>query len=353
MITVQLDTTPLLTGHAHRGIGRYTRELAAELKRRRTVELLETTQPAEVSKLKPDLIHYPYFDLFFPTLPVRRPAPTVVTVHDVIPLRYPAHYKPGIKGRAALWRQRWLVQRVEAVITDSQASKQDIIRYLGVSDRKVFVVPLAAQPEITRSKQSQIITVKQKLQLPDAYILYVGDINYNKNLPQLIKALKFIPEHIHLVCVGKNFIPQPIPEWKWIESQLALSNVESRVKFITDLGPEAVEDLAAIYSGALAYVQPSLAEGFGLPVLEAMQCRVPVVITDTAALVEVAGAQAVVVQPTAEGLAQGITTVAGWSERVRSDRTRRASLWASKFTWSRTAVETVKVYQQVLHEQKT
>ncbi len=353
MITVQLDTSPLLTGHAHRGIGKYTAQLLAALQQRKDIEVLNSTQAQPLSAVKPDLIHYPYFDLFFNTLPVRRGAPTVVTVHDVIPLMYPNYYKPGIKGTTVLWRQRWLVQRVEAVITDSQASKQEIKRYLGVHDQKIHVVPLAAQSNLSKVSDRVVQEVREKFKVPLAYVLYVGDINYNKNIPQLIKALKFIPSHIHLVCVGKNFVPQPIPEWKWIESQLALSNVESRVHFITDLGGDQSQDLAALYSGALAYVQPSLAEGFGLPVLEAMQCKTPVIITNTPALVELASGQAVVTGTSAEEIAGGISTVAGWSERMRHTKIRAAAHWAERFTWEQVARETVKVYKHVLEKHAT
>ena len=83
---------------------------------------------------------------------------------------------------------------------------------------------------------------------------------------------------------GKNFTPQDIPEWQWIETQIALSDVQDRVHFINALEGSVEHELSAIYSGAAVYVQPSLAEGFGLPVLEALQCKVPVDSSNTTSL---------------------------------------------------------------------
>lgn len=356
MITVQLDVTPLTTGHAHRGVGMYTRQLYQALQRRKDVRVVATgleataNNEAELATDQPvpQVIHYPYFDLFFATLPARRSLPTVVTIHDVIPLKFPKFYQPGSKGRLRWWRQRWLVRQVAAIITDSEVSKQDIIKHVGVPASKVHVVSLAGNPDIQPVKPSRRRELVASQHLPARYILYVGDINYNKNVPQLIKALKYLPEDMHLVCVGRNFVPQPIPEWRWIEAQIAASDVASRVHLVPDLAAHDNETLAAIYGEAIAYVQPSLYEGFGLPILEAMQAQVPVVTSSGGSLPEVAGDHAVIVEPEAEQLAAGVMTVMSWSQAQRAREIQAAAAWAKRFSWRQAAAKTVAVYEQVV-----
>jgi glycosyltransferase involved in cell wall biosynthesis len=345
-IKVLIDTTPLASGHAIRGIGMYTKQLLAAFEQNKELELVNAADIANTAS-KPDIIHYPFFDLFAATLPWRRVAPTVVTIHDVIPLVFPDQFRPGKRGRLAFWKQRLALKTVQAVITDSVASKQDVISYLGVPESKIHVVSLAAHPEFKVARENHIKEVRKQYQLPKNYLLYVGDINYNKNIPQLIKSLKFLPDDIHLVCVGKNFYPHDIPEWQWIETQVALSDVSPRVHFVTDIGPKAIDELSAIYTGAVAYIQPSLYEGFGLPVLEAMQCRVPVISARNSSLIEVGGEHATYVEPTAESIAEGVQTVMAWSATARAERVKAANRWSQTFTWQKTAQKTMAVYQQV------
>ncbi|MCA9369309.1 glycosyltransferase family 4 protein, partial [Candidatus Woesebacteria bacterium] len=189
--------------------------------------------------------------------------------------------------------------------------------------------------------------VRKKYGIPKQYLLYVGDINYNKNIPQLIKTLKYLPENIHLVCVGKNFFPQEITEWQWVEQQLALSDVADRVHFLTNILVDAKDELSALYSGAIAYIQPSLYEGFGLPVLEAMRCKVPVISSNRSSLPEVAGEHALLVEPTAESFAQSVEEIIQWSKTKRTQWVSAASTWQKSFTWQKTAEETKAIYQKV------
>jgi len=345
MLTVRLDTSPLENGHSGRGVGTYTRLLLEALKAEKEITVLVDTNNSQ-----PDVVHYPFFDLFQNTLPWRKKAPTIVTIHDVIPLMFPEFYQPGLKGKIRHLQQRAALQNVQMIITDSVFSQQHIHRLLHISLDKIKVIYLAAHPELKKPVVDTVQSQLQELKLPKEYILYVGDINYNKNIPQLIKSLKFLPENIHLVCVGHNFRPQPIPEWKWIETQLALSDVRNRVHFVTTIASNQLEVLAAVYTGAVAYVQPSLAEGFGLPVLEAMQCETPVVSSKASSLAEVAGPFAILTEPIAEELAAGVKTVLGWTEAERAEWIHAALKHAQTFTWAKTAKQLVAVYQQVAHE---
>lgn len=341
-IKILLDHSPLSSGHATRGIGTYTRLLSQGLSKINDLVLLKNNSE------KPDLVHYPFFDLFYSTLPVKLTTPKVVTIHDVIPLKFPAYYKPGLRGRFNLQRQKIVLKSVSAVITDSESSKADISYLLGYPSKNIHVVYLAAQDSLVAPNQAKLESIKNKYQLPDDYILYVGDINYNKNIPQLIKSLKHLPEHIHLVCLGKNFIKQPIPEWQWIETQLALSNVADRVHFLNEVRNDQVLELGAIYNLAKCYVQPSLYEGFGLPVLEAMKCKTPVVAAANSSLIEVGGDFAVFSGTSDKELAQAVQDVLDWTAKERKDRVENAYKWSKQFSWDKAAKETMEVYKKVL-----
>lgn len=346
---ILIDTSPLDSGHAIRGVGTYTRMLTEQLEKIDQLQVVRSgTKEAEA--FSPDLVHYPYFDLYFSTLPLVRKVPTVVTVHDVIPLKFPKHYPPGVKGRAKLVKQISALKTTQAVITDSQASKADIQDKLGLREKKISVVPLAANPDLQKATDKAIRRVRRNYKLPKHYVLYVGDINYNKNIPQLIKAVKYFPRYLKLVCVGNNFKEQEIDEWQWIETQLAMSDVRQKVKFVTDLPTSATDDLAAVYTGAVCYIQPSLYEGFGLPVLEAMQSMTPVVSTKNSSLAEVGGQEVVYVEPDAESMAAGIEEVWNWNKTQRNEAVRSAYIWSQEFSWEQTAQKTVEVYQKVLSQ---
>ena len=345
---ILLDTTPLTNQNASRGIGAYTRNLATELEKIEEIDLRFSTQSQPKKDFKPDLIHYPYFDLFFSTLPILKTKPKVVTVHDVIPLIFSEHYPAGFKGRLKLKKQKLALKTVDALITDSESSKKDIAQYLGINLDKIYVTYLAGNPAITHKTLEEVREIREKYHLPAHYLLYVGDINFNKNLPQLIKALKHLPRHVHLVFLGRAFIEQDIPEWKWITAQIALSDVSKRVHFFPRITGDADDELSAIYSGALAYVQPSLYEGFGLPVLEAMQAKTPVICANNSSLLEVGKGHCVFVEPEAEEIAQAVELIESWDTDKRKRIIQHAHAWSQTFSWQKTAQETVKVYQKVL-----
>lgn len=347
---VLVNVQPLSSGHAVRGVGMYTRFLTEALEKKEKSGIFEIYRSGLETPQKVDIIHYPFFDLFFPTLPFRLKIKTVVTIHDVIPLLFPENYKPGKKGALSFIRQKLALKTVDAIITDSQASKRDITFHLGVSPNKIHVVSLAANPFLHPVGDSAVQATRKRLNLPKTYILYVGDINYNKNVPQLIKSLKFLPRHVHLVCVGKNFVPAEIPEWKAIEAQIAMSDVAERVTFLPEILSDDYETLATLYSGALVYVQPSLYEGFGLPLLEAMRCKTPVISARNSSLKEVGGEVVLYSGTQAEAFAEKVEVILGLSESKRTEMTRKASQWEKTFTWEKTAEGTMAVYQRLFEK---
>ena len=200
MIKIGFITTSLHDANAVRGVGAYTRRLLPELKKQSRnfdIEILEITNPCNLEPKTYNLIHYPYFDLFNHTLPIIKTTRTVVTVHDVIPLEFPDHYPPGIHGWLNLQLQKFALANVERVITVSYASVQAIRKYLLVPHEKLKLVYEAADPVFKK-----ISRPKNKYNLPQKFVLYVGDVNWNKNIPNLVKACEQI--NYPLVIVGKQ-----------------------------------------------------------------------------------------------------------------------------------------------------
>src|SRR5258708_7304365 len=138
---VAINTSPLASIHKTRGVGFYTKYLVGELKKIKELEVQEFSHLDEVKEA--DIIHYPYFDLFFHTLRVHRKIPTVVTIHDVTPLKFPKHYPSGIRGKFKFLLQKNELKKVKAVITDSDASKKDIHSLLKLNEESIFVTYLA------------------------------------------------------------------------------------------------------------------------------------------------------------------------------------------------------------------
>ncbi len=333
---IAIDTTPISSGHAFRGVGSYTKSLVDALGEYEKSHTYTVFSDGKIP-LNADLVHYPYFDPFFLTLPGHSLVPTVVTCHDLIPLVYPDKFPAGIRGTIKWQIQKRNLQNVAHVITDSYASKNDIMRIVGIPDARISVVYLAPGKEFSPTSDKKIT---------DPYILYVGDVNWNKNVPTLIEAFSKLhsthPE-LTLKLVGKAFLDENLPENQEVQKVIEKYNLASS---IIKTGRVENSELRSLYSQASMYVQPSYAEGFGLPVLEAMACRCPVVSTGGSSLQEIVG-PAVVTGTDAESMKEGM------EKGLALDRTKQSTLqkiWVEQFTWKRAAYETIRVYEKVLAE---
>ncbi len=342
---IAIDTSPLTTPHQGRGVGTYTRELIAHLPLVNSdIDFVFTPNPSSV---KADLIHYPYFDLFFQTLPIFSSTPTVVTIHDLIPLRYPSHFPSGIKGKINFYIQRFTLNRANRIITDSQASANDIHHFLSQPKNRIDTIPLAVSHQFSPQPVSLQNKFKTKHNLPDKFLGYVGDINYNKNLPQLISSLKDLPQ-IHLVIVTRADINSQIPEAQAIRSSLNQADTHSRVHF---LSLDSLEDLNLFYSSAFWYIQPSLWEGFGLPVLEAMASGTPCLVAKAGSLPEIAGISALYFDPTNEAsISKTIKQAFNLNSSSRSKMIKESIQHAKKFTWKQTASKTINSYIKAIKQ---
>ncbi len=349
---VVLDISPLQTGHKTRGIGTYTRYLSQALRQvDRANSYILTTRPQE---LKPvDLIHYPYFDLFAHTLPLRKLTKTIVTIHDVIPLVFPQWFKPGWRGRFRFLFQKLALKKIDAIITDSHHSKADIIKYFKFSPSQVHVIPLASAPIFSTSLSSrQLQKIKSKYHLPQDYLLYVGDINPHKNLDRLVQAFKIIfvkfPQ-LKLVLVSRA-LSQPIPETTHIKQLISDFDLTKQVKILTTVPMDPLKDLVGIYTAASIYVHPSLYEGFGLPVLEAMATGTLVVCSAVASLPEVYDQAAITFNPyQLDSIVASINQALQLTKVDKEALVKKGKVQAAQFSWQITARETIKVYHQVIH----
>lgn len=328
-------------GNAVRGVGTYTRELTGALSRIYSESIFTLTSHVEANS--GDLIHYPYFDPFFLSLPRRSRVPIIVTVHDLIPLKYREHFPRGLRGYLKWQIQKRRLRLADHVITDSEASKHDIVNIVGIEEGRVSVVPLAPSPKATSPTARGV--VKSHYDLPDRYLLYVGDINWNKNVTGLVTTFRELADPtLHLVLVGKVFGTKPhIPEWLTIHSVIEDPLVRDRIH---TMGYVAGDDMAGIYKNALLYVQPSWDEGFGLPILEAMSYGCPVACSNKGSLPEVGGESVAYFDP-ARDMTKTLAHLIK-SSKKRQTLSALGLKHVKSFTWDKTARLTYEIYQKVL-----
>lgn len=344
---IAIDTTPLLTGHKVRGSGFYLENLKNALIKYNPENDYYFFNHHEPVPSGVELTHYPYFDPFLLTLPLLSKN-TVVTVHDLIPIVFTKYFPIGLKGALKWQIQKRALQNSKTIITDSECSKKDIIKYTGIKENMIHVVYLAAGEQFIKINNNQYLAnVQSKYNLPDKFVLYVGDVTWNKNLPRLISAVN--KAELPLVMVGKALKQEVIDKDNpWNKDLIKVLDEIKESKNIVRLGFIPSEDLVAIYSLATVFVMPSLYEGFGLPILEAMKCGCPVVTSKNGSLPEVAGEAAYYID------AENINSIADSLQRLFTDRSLQEKLarkgleQAEKYSWSKTAQQTVEIYKRVI-----
>jgi glycosyltransferase involved in cell wall biosynthesis len=289
-----------------------------------------------------DLAHVPYF-----ASPLFPPVPTVVTVHDLIPLLLPA-YRGSPLVRLYTRLVAAAARRAEAIITVSQASKRDIVRCLRIPPERIHVTYEAAGDAFRPTENKvQLKVVCQKYALPERYLLYLGGFDQRKNLSTLLRAFAMLVNRqpqVRLVIAGRlSGRDSPLfPDPRRLAGELG---IEEKVIF-TGWVPE--EDKPALLSGATAFVFPSLYEGFGLPPLEALACGTPVIASNCSSLPEVVGEGGILVEPTdVKALAEAMEVLLV-DDALRAELRKRALAQAARFSWQQTAVVTLTVYRKVV-----
>lgn len=306
--------------------------------------------PAAVRRRKPDLLHFPHFDL-----PLTVPGPVVATIHDLKYIARPEFFPnlSKIKGFLVKTLMSFTVRRAQRVIAVSHSTRQDLIRYLGADPGKITVIHEGVAEQFFKPPgPAEIETWLRRLGLTRPFLLFVGERRPHKNIPGLLRAFQLFSmksggSH-DLIIVGKGYAGYREPE-KLVE-ELGLTQ---RVRFL-----EGVSDreLTYLYHGAQAFVSLSYYEGFGLPALEAMASGIPVVAANTSAFPEVVGDAGLLVEPDSpEQAAEALSEVVVAGETCADGtRDKRAVLVASglerarRFTWANCARQTMQVYREAV-----
>ncbi len=265
--------------------------------------------------------------------------PTVCSIYD-LSLRCYSKTHP----RERVWFFEYFIKTrlkyARHILTISEFIKQEIIEEFKVPPSMVTAVPLAPDPLFGLCSADIIKKIKTKYNLPETYLLFVSSLEPRKNIDLLIKALQTANTDIPLVLVGWH-------GWgdkKWLE-KIKKTDIKKRI-YIT--GHVSDHDLKAIYNGAQALVYPSLYEGFGLPIVEAMTCGCPVICSNTAGMPEVAGDAAILINPVKKDeLAHAIETIVHDTE-LKNSLVKKGFQQAAGFTWDSTARKTLDVFKRAV-----
>ena len=292
--------------------------------------------PQAAKRANIDILHMPAN-----IIPLKSGIPTVVTILDTIVLQNPENFTWWFRNYAKFFLPR-AAKTADRIVTISENSKEALIRFLKVPAEKISVTYLAASSEFRPASEQERDAIRHKYRL-GRYILTIGTLEPRKNIVRVLRAFsKLLKEDPGLELVHAG------PRGWMFESALkevSRLQIENSVKF---LGLVPLSDLPYLYSAAEIFVYPSLYEGFGLPVLEAMSCACPVVTSNTSSIPEITGESAELVDPYSE------EDIFNAMQRLREDPQRahrnvelglgRANL----FSWQRCAAETFRVYEEVL-----
>jgi glycosyltransferase involved in cell wall biosynthesis len=287
----------------------------------------------------------PGADLFHATehllLPLRS-IPTVLTVHDLIFRHLPEHHKPLNRWYLSLTMPLYC-RRADHIIAVSEHSKRDLISAYGIAAEKITVVYEAAAPGFCPQSPQTVASVRAHYDLPERYLLFVGTIEPRKNLTRLLAAFEAVYADglaDGLVIVGKR-------GWLYGDFFARLEESPAREAILLP-GYVPDDDLPAFYAGAQALILPSVYEGFGLPVLEAMACGTPAVASNASSIPEIGGDAALYFDPlNVEEIIDAIRRLLG-DDDLRDTLRERGLTQAARFSWQRAADETQAVYDALL-----
>ncbi len=295
--------------------------------------------PLALRREKVTLFHSPHY-----VLPPLVPCRSVVTIHDCIHLMFPQY----LPNRLALSYARTSIgmatRRATRIMTVSESSKRDILRFFDTEPGRIDVIYNAYDERFgVEPREEDVVRVRERYQLHDEFVLYAGNVKPHKNLERLIEAFHIVRnrglDHLKLVLIGDE-----ISRYSALRRAVHRHQLHKYVRFLGYL-PE--ETLAVMYRLAGVFVFPSLYEGFGLPPLEAMASGTPVVTSNVSSLPEVAGAAAVLVDPydpaaIADGIFQVLT-----DEELRRDLRRKGLTRARQFSWESSVRRVREIYGEV------
>ncbi len=267
---------------------------------------------------------------------------TVVTIHDLIFMHHPEYYN-WIDTKIYAWKFRRTCREADRIIAISECTKRDIMRFGGVEPQKIDVIYQSCSTEFkVRESEKKLQEVHSTYMLPKRYIVNVGTIEERKNILLAVKAMPMISSDVSLVVVGR-----PTPYTDKVKAYVEKNNLGDRVKFLHNVPHE---DLPAIYQMAEACVYPSRYEGFGLPIIEAIQSGLPVVACTGSCLEEAGGNDSIYVKPDdvygmAEALKQVLQGAPGREERIKESQQ-----YVKRFEGNNVAQKVLDVYRKLVVE---
>lgn len=295
--------------------------------------------PRAVAQLGADIAHVPYWGP-----PLAAPAPLVVSVLDVIPLALP-DYARGFRARLYTALVSAAARGAAEIITLSHAAKLDIEEHLGIAPERITPTYLAPDeryhPRLGAERDAE---VRAKYHLPDRFVLYLGGFDVRKQVSQLLLAHTYVQqgEDVPLVLAGRA--PQwgtPLfPDLPAYAAQLGIADSVRWIGYVDEA------DKPALYRLASVFAYPSRYEGFGLPVIEAMACGTPVVANEVSSLPEIVGDGAFLVEPGSARAMAGAIIALLEQEPLRQTQITAGLAQATRFTWRKTAQQTLAVYRR-------
>jgi glycosyltransferase involved in cell wall biosynthesis len=297
----------------------------------------QTAQPLALWRLKPDLYHALAF-----VGPWTLPCPSVATVYDLGFVRFP-EILTAARRRYLTTFTRFTCQRATRVIAISQSTADDLITLMGIDPAKIDIAYPGVSDGFQPLPEDEIETFRRQQGLPDRFFLFLGTLEPRKNLPMLLRAYAQLTQSdrdaVHLVLGGGK-------GWLYDEIFETIARLRLEDTVLTP-GYIAGDELAMWYNAAEALVIPSLFEGFGIPIVEALACGLPVLAADNSSLPEAAGGVSVLLPPHDEVAWTQALAARIHGQPFVSTRQERIE-WAKTFTWQRTACQTVESYHRAL-----
>lgn len=287
-------------------------------------------------------LHQPRPEVFFTPghyAPRFSPIPTVITILDLSFLTYPESFKPAVLSQLTNWTKQSALSAAH-ILTISQATKKDVIEQYGIAPEKITVTYPGVNDRFKQEILPKTVAAVQiKYQLPQPHFLFIGTRQPKKNLPRLLQAFRQVRHkhpNISLVLAGKTW------------SQFADEKTNSLPEGVKDIGFVPDKDLPALIKGSVAFVLPSLYEGFGIPIAEAMTVGTPVIVSNVSSLPEVVGSAGILVDPLeVSDIARGMNEVLSLSDDKRVQLIKAGKHQAEKFDWRLCAQKTVEVLNEV------
>jgi glycosyltransferase involved in cell wall biosynthesis len=295
--------------------------------------------PLAVGRAGVSLFHAPHY-----VLPPLVACKSVVTIHDCIHLMFPQYLPNRFAHAYARSSIGLAARRATRVLTVSESSKRDILKYVDIAPEKIDVIYNAYDERFgVEPREEDVIRLRERYQLTDEFVLYAGNVKPHKNLERLIEAFNIVRrrglDHLKLVLIGDEIS-------KYASLRRAVHRYQLH-KYVRFLGYLPEETLAVMYRLAGVFVFPSLYEGFGLPPLEAMASGTPVVTSNASSLPEVAGDAALLVDPYDAGaIADGIYSVLT-DEQLRASLRRKGLARAREFSWEASVRRVREIYREV------